>query len=65
MNEPYAPLEDALFRILLAGLVDGAHKVEQEKTLYEAQSFRVVALQLCKKLCLTMSYELVSDHLES
>jgi len=64
MNESYVPLDDALFRNLLAGLIDGAHKVEQEKTLYEAQPFSVVALQLCKKLFLTRSCELVSELLE-
>jgi hypothetical protein len=59
----YEPLDDAQFRRLLAGLIEDAPSVEEDKTLYVAMSFKQRALLICKKLGLTRTCALLERNL--
>ena len=61
--KPYEPLHDATFRRLMAGLIEDAPCVKEDKTLYAALSFKERALLICKKLCLTRSCDLLESRL--
>lgn len=63
MSDPYAPLDDATFRRLLAGVVDGYQEVREDKTLYAALTFKERALLICKKLGLSRTCAILESKL--
>lgn len=63
MSAPYSPLDDAMFRALLAGVIESAHEVREDKTLYAAMPFRALLLQIAEKHGLTRTCALLESFL--